>query len=74
MTNKGKRIIIENNMCYRKLPLVYIRDGKGNQSELKKVELSELLCMDIHVLDKEITTLEQVLALLAFYLEYSMLQ
>ena len=70
VTNDGKRIIVENNVCYMKLPLIYIRDGKGNQSEIDEVELSELLCMDIYVLDEGITEPEQVLALLAFYLEY----
>lgn len=70
VVNNGKRIIIENNVCCSRLPLIYIRDGHGNQSELGKAELSELLCMDIHVIDDKITTLEQVMALLVFYLEY----
>lgn len=70
VANERKRIIIEKNVCYKKLPLIYIRDGKGNQSKLGEVELSELLCMDIYLLDENITKPEQVLALIGFYLEY----
>lgn len=70
VANERKRIIVEKNACYKKLPLIYIRDGKGNQSKLCEVELSELLCMNIYLLDEEITKPEQVLALIGFYLEY----
>lgn len=70
VANERKRIIVEKNACYKKLPLIYIRDGKGNQSKLCKVELSELLCMNIYLLDEKITKPEQVLALIGFYLEY----
>lgn len=70
VTNKRKRIIIENNVSCKKLPLIYIRDGKGEQTSLDDVEVSELLCMDIHVLDEEIAKPEQVLALIGFYMEY----
>ena len=70
VANERKRIIVEKNACYKKLPLIYIRDGKGNQSKLCEVELLELLCMNIYLLDEEITKPEQVLALIGFYLEY----
>lgn len=70
VTNQGKRIIVENNVCCKKFPLIYVRDSKGNKIEIKKVSLSELLCMNIYLLDLRIVKPEQVLALLAFYLEY----
>lgn len=70
VTNERKRIIVEGNGSCKKFPLIYIRDGMGNQIELGEVDLSELLCMSIRVLDTSIVEPECVLALLAFYLEY----
>lgn len=68
--NEHKRIIVEANETGTGFPVVYIRDGKGNRTEIKDVSISELLCMDVRVLDPALVDSEQVLALLVFYLEY----
>lgn len=68
--NGHKRIIVEANETGKGFPVVYIRDGKGNRTEIKDVRISELLCMDVRVLDPALVDSEQVLALLVFCLEY----
>lgn len=64
------RIIVENNPSYPELPVVFIRDKYGEKRKLSDVRFSELLCMDIFVLDEKITEPSHVLAILLFYMEY----
>lgn len=66
------RVIIEHNPYLPHLPVIYICNKYGEKMELNefKSELSRLLCMDIYVTDEKLNDEDQVLALIAFYMEY----
>ena len=65
---KKQRILVEQNPSAGKLPLVCVRSRSGAVCQVQDVSLSELLCMEIHVLDKTCVKEERVLALLLFNL------
>ena len=65
-----QRILIEQNPSAGKLPLVCVRSRSGEVCQVQDVTLSELLCMEIHVLDKTCASEDRVLAVLLFSLLY----
>lgn len=66
------RIVIEHNPSNDKFPIIYVRNKYGEKIEFSESEigLSRLLSMDIYVTDSKISDQSQVLAMLAFYMEY----
>lgn len=66
------RIIIEHNPSNSRVPIVYIRNKYGEKIDFSESEfgLSRVLCMDIFMTDEKIGDNSQVLATLAFYMEY----
>lgn len=72
VSEEDMRIIIEENAACPDLPLVYVRSGSGENTDLSEYEpeLSCLLCMDICVTDPGIRDPGQILAILVFYMEY----
>lgn len=67
---KRKRIVIEPNSAVRTHPFIRVRSSDGKEAMVEDVELSELMCMDIHVVDKTFFSKQQVMALLLFNLLY----
>ena len=70
VTEGHKRILIERNAASAAFPAIYIRDQYGNRILIGEEDVSTLLCMDIYVMESDITSTDQILAYMLFYLEY----
>lgn len=65
------RIIIAPHGPAGSLPLIYVRDRCGKKHELGEFSDEILVCMDIKILDPSLSSRNRVLAVLIYYLEYS---
>lgn len=68
---EGDRIIIAPHGPENALPLVYVRDRRGKEHELREFSEDQLLRMDIRIFDPRIDCNDKTLAVLIYYLEYN---